>query len=351
VRYASLQNMHLWHTHSDSSEITLLARRASLTLALAIAFGGIGCAGSLTLIPEQGFLQPLGKNHPLAGSMYAVAERKFVSDSDLDDAAELAQFLVIGETHDNLDHHALEAQLVDAFLSAHASAAVGFEMLDEDVRTVLQNPPSDPDAFARAVKWEASGWPEFSQYRPVFAVALGHPARVIAAHPSRAKVQASLSAVPEDEARALRLDQPLSAAARTQLRDEIRESHCGHAPPAMLDAMERAQSYKDAFMARSVFEARVPVVLVTGVGHARNDRAVPHYLRALGAENVTSVALIEVDDARTTPDAYDIAAFDFVVFTPRVSDEDPCTRFKEELRKMSESAHPSEPKDAPGPAP
>jgi hypothetical protein len=56
-------------------------------------------------------------------------------------------------------------------------------------------------------------------------------------------VRSSISAVPHDEAKALHLDVPLPEATRTQLYDESRESHCGHAPPAMLDAMERAQSY------------------------------------------------------------------------------------------------------------
>jgi uncharacterized iron-regulated protein len=134
----------------------------------------------------------------------------------------------------------------------------------------------------------------------------------------------------------LHLDQPLSAAAQTQLEREIRESHCGHAPPGMVEAMVRAQGYKDAFMARSIFEAHRPVALVTGRGHARTDRAVPHYLKLLGAKNVLSIAFVEVEDIQRVPEAYDLAAYDYVVFTPRVSDEDPCARFKEQLKQMQE---------------
>lgn len=309
----------------------------TLQLIGALALGVCGCAAPLTIAPANGFSHTLGKAHPLAAHIYKVASHELVSRSELEAAVKESELVVLGETHDNRDHHWLEATLVGTFLDAHASAAVGFEMLDEDVRAVVAMPPRDPDAFAKAVQWEESGWPEFAQYRPVFAVVLGRGARIIAAHPSGEHVRASLAGVPDDEAHALKLDQPLSAAVRTELRDEIREAHCGHAPEAMLDAMERAQSYKDAFMARSIADARVPVVLVTGAGHSRNDRAVPYFLRLRGATKVTSVAFLGVEDGRNSPDAYDVKPYDYVVFTPRVSDEDPCERFKESLRKMREA--------------
>jgi uncharacterized iron-regulated protein len=309
--------------------------------AVALALVAFGCAAPMTLAPVHGFVQPLGKTHPLAGRIYQAAAHDFVSVSELNDAIAASEYLVLGETHDNRDHHLLEAKLVEQFASAHPTAAAGFEMLDEDVRAAVQCPPRDPDAFARAVQWDKSGWPEFAQYKPVFKVVLSRSMPVIAAHPSGEKVRASMAAIPSDEIHALHLDVPLPEAARDVLRAEIRESHCGHAPAAMLDMMERAPCYKDAFMARSIRDAKRPVVLVTGAGHARNDRAVPHFLRLRGATRVTSVAFLEVDDARTTPDRYDVAAFDFVVFTPRVSDEDPCERFEEELKKMQQQEAPT----------
>jgi uncharacterized iron-regulated protein len=307
-------------------------------VASALALVVAGCAAPMTLVPAHGFVQPLGKAHPLVGRIYDVARRDFVSVSALNEAVAASEFLVLGETHDNRDHHELEAKLVEQFSEAHASAAAGFEMLDDDQREATRNPPRDPRELARRVDWDASGWPEFDQYLPVFEMVLSRSMPLIAAHPSAENVRASLAAIPEDEMKRLHLDAPLPDAVRAALREEIRQAHCGRAPAPMLDAMERAQSYKDAFMARSLRSAERPVVLVTGAGHARNDRAVPHFLHLFGATRVTSVALIEVDDARATPDRYDLAAFDFVVFTPRVSDQDACERFKEELQKMRQSA-------------
>jgi uncharacterized iron-regulated protein len=291
------------------------------------------CATQRVLLPE-GFVQTLGRAHPLAGKIYATAAQRIVSAGELAAALERAEFAIVGESHDNRDHHALEAQLLGMFLDAHPRAAVGFEMLDEDVRAVVRAPPRDPDAFARAVGWQRSGWPEFTQYRPVFEVALAREARLVAAHPSREHVRASMGALPDAETRALGLDRPLPAAGQKQLEDEIRAAHCGHASEAMLGRMVRAQRYKDAFMARSLVEAGGPGMLVTGNGHARNDRGVPYSLRLLGARRIVSVALIEVEDALRAPGDYDLSAFDYAVFTPRTSDADPCRQFEEQLKSL-----------------
>lgn len=296
------------------------------------------CATQRTLEPQGGFVQPLGREHALVGRAYDVAAKRYVSVSELEARIADSQFLVIGESHENRDHHALEAELVDRFLEAHPGAAVAFEMLDENDRAALQTNVADPDALARAVRWEDSGWPEFSQYRPVFEVALARAATIVAAHPSAANVRASLSAIDDAEARALHLDRPLAPPVRAELEREIRDAHCGHAPETMVSAMVRAQSYKDAFMARSLVEAATPAVLITGAGHARKDRAVPYFMHQLGKTRVLSIGLLESDDARLTPERYEIGVFDLVIFTPRVSDADPCARFKEQLEQMKNRA-------------
>ncbi len=308
------------------------------TLAVLVITCLSACASSTrTITPDRGFVEKLGATHPLVGRIYAPDDRDWKTLDELAHAVRGAEVVVLGESHDNRDHHALEAKLVHMFLDAHPSAAIGFEMLDEDQRAALQTPPRDPDALAQAVRWEDSGWPEFSQYRPIFEVALAAGAPLIAAHPSRERVRASMSGVREDEARSLQLDRPLAPPAREQLEREIRDAHCGHANEAMITSMARAQSYKDAFMARALFEARRPTVLVAGRGHARTDRAVPYYLERFGARNVVSVALVEVEDAARDPRGYDVGSFDLVVFTPRTSDADPCQEFEEQLKKMRES--------------
>jgi uncharacterized iron-regulated protein len=246
-----------------------------------------------------------------------------------------ARYVLLGETHDNRDHHSLQAALLDEFLSQHTEAQVGFEMLDEDDVPVLSEDSFEsPRQFADRVAWDASGWPEFALYQPIIEVALAHHAPLMAAHPSNSHVRASMQTVAETETQSLHLDVALPADQIQAQYSEIREGHCGHAPEAMLSAMQRAQAYKDAFMARSMIRAKTPVALIAGRGHVRNDRAVPYFLHRHGATSSLSVAFLEVDDARAAPGDYDISGFDIVVFTPRVSDVDPCEQFRQQLERM-----------------
>jgi uncharacterized iron-regulated protein len=314
-------------------------RRLALGGLAACALAAISCAGPTRLAPAAGYELKLGQQHPLVGRVYAVATRESVSPSQLTAAIVAARYVVLGETHDNPDHHRLQAELLSSFLAKHPRAHVGFEMLDEDVAPALAGaPPQSPEDVAARVHWEQSGWPDFRLYRPIFAVALQHAAPLLAAHPSAVHVRASMQGLPEDAARSLKLDVPLPEAQIAAERGEIRDSHCGHANDAMLTAMQRAQQYKDAYMARALVQAGGDALLIAGRGHARNDRAVPFFLRRHGADRIVSVAFVDVSDGRVSAADYDVEAFDFVVFTPRVSDEDPCETFRKQLEQMQRHA-------------
>ena len=303
-------------------------------LFLVCSASSAGCAGSATSERWNAFTLPLGREHALSGRVYDVRAGEFVAPEELARRVADAHFVVLGETHDNRDHHQLQAELVRRFLAGQRPAALAFEMLDETLDPVLSRPFRDPDALARAVDWQASGWPDFALYRPIFAVGFSAGVQLVAASPSDEHVRASMAGVDPAQAAALKLDQPLSAAAQKQLEREIVESHCGHASAAMVQGMSRAQSYKDAFMAQRLRQAGRPAVLIAGRGHAGSDRGVPHFLRLGGAEPVLSVGLVEVRDGANEPRAYEPAVFDYVVFTPRASDDDPCEQFREQLKRM-----------------
>jgi uncharacterized iron-regulated protein len=100
--------------------------------------------------------------------------------------------------------------------------------------------------------------------------------------------------------------------------------------------MVAAQRARDAQMAeRMVAAQRDGTVLIAGAGHVRSDRGVPAYLatRAPGT-TVATVAFVEVAAAHAAPAAYaerfGVARlpFDFVWFTARADDVDPCARMR-----------------------
>jgi uncharacterized iron-regulated protein len=289
------------------------------------------------ITPKGGFVEPLGRAHPLVGSVWSQAEQREIPAQLLYSHLRASSWLVLGESHDNRDHHLLEAHFLDVFLSAHPTASVGFEMLDETQAPALTPPlPSTAAEFAARVHWAQSGWPDFAQYEPVFALLLDRHARLFAAHPSRDHVHEAMHALSPELARSLHLDQPLPQGLHNALAQEIRDSHCGYAPEAMVEPMVSAQVFKDAWMARALVSEQAPAALVTGRGHADETRGVPRAMRMQGVSDVLTIALIEVDDARKQPSQYDVEAYDFAVFTPRTSDESACDRFRKQLVRMRE---------------
>ena len=97
--------------------------------------------------------------------------------------------------------------------------------------------------------------------------------------------------------------------------------------------MALAQHARDAQMAKvlAIAGAKDGAVLIAGGGHARLDRGVPYYLalEAPGA-SVASLVFREVRHGEADAKAYisEEGPFDYVWFTPRASDEDPCAGFK-----------------------
>ena len=130
---------------------------------------------------------------------------------------------------------------------------------------------------------------------------------------------------------------PLSPAQTASLAEEMRQSHCGKLPEPFIPKMALAQRARDTAMAIRMAQSDPSdgAVLVTGAGHARRDRGVPFVLRhLLPGANTEALAFIEVQTRANEPDEYaqgfgvDALPFDFVWFTPRLNDEDPCAAFK-----------------------
>lgn len=307
---------------------------------LIVALGAAGCAHptspapAVAAAPAAPWADPgpwtsaFGVAHPLVGRIWDVANARYVTEDAMIADLKAADHVLLGEKHDNPDHHRLQGEIIAAL----APPAVAFEMLDHDDPV---DGPTDPDALAAAVGWDTSGWPPFAIYRPVFEALYAAHARVVAGHPTRDEVKTAMNdgfaALPAEATAGLALDRALADAAREDLSGEIVASHCGHASPEVVDKMIRAQVLKDAWMARALDQAGPHSALVAGGGHARADRGVPWYLADPAASR--TVQLVEVDDAEQDPAAYDRGAR-YLWFTPRVDDEDPCEAFRAQLEKM-----------------
>lgn len=298
---------------------------------------------------------PLGRENPLAGRIYDTRAQRFVTPAEAAARARESDFVLLGEKHDNPDHHRLQAWLIAEIARDGRRPAVVLEMISRErsgsLAAARAAHPDDADALGVALDWSASGWPEFNLYRPIFAAALAADLPLVAGDLTRAELtqlrHGGLVALSQAERDRLALDPPPSAETLRVFTEEVRAAHCGMAPPAMVAAMIDVQRARDASLADALIGAPGSdgAVLIAGAGHARRDPGVPVYLsRRAPQKSVLALGFVEVaSDAGVALDpAAAGAGFDLIWYTPRLDDVDACERFKHQLEKMRV------PKPAPG---
>ena len=287
---------------------------------------------------------PVERAHPLVGRIWDVKAGAFISEEILVSRLAGNRFVILGERHDNPDHHALQAKLVRALVEAGRRPAVGFEMLSTDdgpaLSRYLARSPKDAAGLGDAVNWSRSGWPEWRFYQPIAQAALDASVPIVATNLSRAATEAvrrnGLPGLGPKLMSQLRLAEP-TPDTRLAMTRELRESHCGQIPEDVIDRMADIQWARDARIAASLARGgqRDGAVLIAEAGHVRTDRGVPLHLgRQIQDVAITSVAFVEVDATAEKPGDYakrfgsDTLPFHYVWFTPKVDEADPCEKLK-----------------------
>ncbi|MGY6634877.1 MAG: ChaN family lipoprotein [Alkalilacustris sp.] len=239
-----------------------------------------------------------------------------------------ADIVILGEVHDNADHHRWQAEAVAAL----RPAALVFEMLLADqAEAVTADLRGDAEALGAALGWEARGWPDFAMYHPIFTAA--PEAVVVGGDVPREDVRLALSdgaaavfaRLFEDDPARFGLDAPLPADEQAEREALQGSAHCDALPEAVLPGMVEAQRLRDAALARAAIRAMEdtggPVVVIAGTGHARRDWGVPAAL-AVAAPDLTVISVGQLEGpAQPEP------PFDLVRRTPPAEREDPCAAF------------------------
>ncbi|MGE5546211.1 MAG: ChaN family lipoprotein [Solirubrobacterales bacterium] len=288
---------------------------------------------------------PLDRDHPLAGRIWSTAEHRFLGPDELVARAAKADAVILGETHDNPDHHALQAWMLRRLTAGGRAPWVAFEMIDASQRQALDqalaNRPVDTVALGEALRWKQNGWGDWDRYRPIAEAAVAAGATVVPANLSRDDTMALGRGESPDLAARLGIDLPLSPDEQAVMAEEIKASHCGELPDRAVPPMVRIQRARDAAMAEAMADGITrgrQAVLIAGAGHARSDRGVPRALARLTPNaRMLSLAFTEVEPGQTDPATYD-QAFDALWFTPRAEREDPCIAFRRHMEKKGEKS-------------
>lgn len=246
-----------------------------------------------------------------------------------DPAPTAPRFVLLGELHDNPQHHRDRAQRLRELIAREPRTVVVVEQLERgQVLTPGEQAPLEGRLLAAGFDAKSWRWP---LHEPVFAATLAAGAPLQGGNLPREQVRRIVregDTVWPAELLALRQASTWDEPRQQRLQQDIQDGHCGALPAAMLPGMVQAQRARDAAMAQALLDAARQgarqVVLIAGNGHVRRDLAVPLYLQAAGvpAAQIRAVAYLERDSA-VPAGAYD--AVERAAAPPR---EDPCAAFK-----------------------
>lgn len=282
--------------------------------------------------------------HPLNGRIWSVRSAEYLTEEAAIAWAASARFILLGETHDNPDHHRLQARFIREVALTGRRPAVVWEMIPADkghaVARYWGRPGHDADGLARILDWSDSGWPDWSLYSPVATAALVARLPIAPGDMSRETrrrvIGGGIPALGRTRSAMLALDQPLPDAMVQDLNAQLSDSHCGMLDGSAVARLADVQRTRDATLADALIRADRAVgegdgaVLIAGGGHVREDRGVPWYLRTRGAAgDILTVRFVEVSPGHTAVADYaGIGDFDLLWFTTRVDRGDPCEAFR-----------------------
>ncbi|MDT8429260.1 MAG: ChaN family lipoprotein [Pseudomonadales bacterium] len=310
----------------------------------------LACSGAMqNVLPEADWQSAYQRNHVLTGRILRSADGAFIDEKTLLQELSTAAYLLLGEKHDNPDHHRLRHRLLQELIKRDEVAAISLEMLDSSqsaaLTSVIDAGLDTAGQVRNALDWD-EGW-TWEYYAPSIMLALQHQLPLLAANLSAEEVMAHYTGSSADSADFAESPYAniLMGEQLTLLQTEIRASHCDMLPESQLPAMLRVQQARDWRMARSLQQGQQLAgqagkagasVLLAGNFHIRRDLGVPAYLvrnAEYGGEDVLSVAWLEVDASVSDPALYldSISGqgdFDYIWFTPVSSQEDYCSSLR-----------------------
>ena len=250
-------------------------------------------------------LQKSGSQAKNSDNIHSIKLNSNVPLSGLIQELVKADYVLLGEAHDDPGHHRLQNKILEMLVKAGRKPAVVFEMFNREdaglVASIARRFPHEPDKIAAAVNWKESGWPDWQMYRPMVKTALDAGLPVVAGNLSRLKLKRLVinhaSAVSTVKAQTqLGLLEPLPERHKQKLQGKIDTVHGNKIPDTIVKGMLKAQRMRDATMAEAMIARNLGqgAVLIAGQEHARGDYGVPHYLRFREPEaHIISLAFVE----------------------------------------------------------
>jgi uncharacterized iron-regulated protein len=286
------------------------------------------CLSLLVACQSRGVLPPPapiaseGRDHADLGVILDLRSGERITPQRLVERLARASRVVVGEQHDNPDHHALQLWLSRELAAQRPQGSVLLEMLNPSqqtrvdqvrVETRAGRPPLDA---IQALAWQP-GW-DWAMYGALVRYQLRQPYPLLAANLDREEIMRIYQQRP-----ALQGQASTAAAVQQRLQRDIRESHCGLLPESQVPAMLAVQQQRDRRMAEALLAAPRPSLLLAGAFHARKDLGVPLHLADLGAGQGNAVLMLAEVGRQV-----DASMADYVWFTAAQPEQDHCAKLR-----------------------
>ena len=217
-----------------------------------------------------------------------------------------AQVVLLGEHHDNADHHRWQIQTVAAFSALRPKIVLGFEMFPRRVQGALDrwvaNELTEED-FLKASDWSHVWGYDSAFYLPLFHFARLNRIPMVALNVERDLVRSvrasGLASVAPDKREGVSFPAPAGDAYLERLFASYAQHPENKRPAAARSDPEfqrfvEAQLVWDRAMAQALAEASAhnPDALVVGImgsGHIERGEGVQHQIEKLGIKHVASL--------------------------------------------------------------
>ncbi|MBM7063142.1 ChaN family lipoprotein [Pseudomonas sp. UL073] len=278
-------------------------------------------AGCQSVPPLPAWQSPNGRDDPQLGLIRDLHTGATLTPAQLVEQLADAPRVLVGEQHDNPDHHALQLWLLQALEARRSQGSLLMEMLNPDQQARVEQARAQavagqlPQDLPTALAWQKN-W-DWALYGPIVSHALMQPYPLLAANLDRSEIMQVYQAAPSLNGAA-----STTPAVRDALFAQIRESHCGLLPESQLPAMLAVQQQRDRRMAERLLAAPGPALLFAGAFHVRRDLGVPLHLADLGSTDEKVLVLAEVGKPVAAQEA------DFVWYTAALPEKDHCATLR-----------------------
>ena len=248
-----------------------------------------------------------------------------ISEQQLIEQLRLSDIVLLGEFHDNAQHHTQRAGLIKQI--ARTKLTVVAEHLPSQYEVVYQ---ADLLSDLQAAGFDAKAW-RWPLHSPLFdSVRRARLSFIGGNLPkgfSKQLFSDGASALPGPLAQSYGVTM-LDESAQQQLDQDLIDGHCGKLPEKYLQPMRLVQRATDVSMAHALLDHQ-PSVLLAGNGHVRKDYGVPQVLNRLAPElKIAAVGFIEHDQTLEELVKSSANRYDFIWISAATKRADPCEDFK-----------------------